>query len=162
MKLSDVKINDIKIYWPYFLFGIFVVAIIVNIFYIFMAQKTWKGIYTPDSYRKGLEYNKAIQYAKEQYKVGIKINTKIDKRTKDYFFIENYFTDNKGEIILGVDVIYNFKYLPQEGFDFGENRYNVSSSSIDAFFRMKGKWQLNIIAKKDDKIVQDLIEFEIN
>jgi nitrogen fixation protein FixH len=75
-----MKLNDIKIYWPYFLFGIFVVAIVVNIIYIYIAQKTWTGIYTPDAYRKGLEYNQAIKNVEDQYKLGLKINSKIEKK----------------------------------------------------------------------------------
>lgn len=157
-----MKLSDIKIYWPYFLFGIFVVAIIVNIFYIYIAQKTWTGIYTPDSYRKGLEYNQTIKNVEDQYKLGLKINSKIEKKTFNSYYIENFVTDKSGNIVNSVDVIYKFKYLPKEGFDFDEIRNNTSFSSVIANFRLNGKWQLNIIVKKGDKIVQDLIEFDIN
>lgn len=157
-----MKLSDIKIYWPYFLFGIFVVAIIVNIVYIYIAQKTWTGIYTPDSYRKGLEYNQTIKNVEDQYKLGLKINSKIEKKTFNSYYIENFVTDKSGNIVNSVDVIYKFKYLPKEGFDFDEIRNNTSFSSVIANFRLNGKWQLNIIVKKGDKIVQDLIEFDIN
>jgi nitrogen fixation protein FixH len=157
-----MKLSDIKIYWPYFLFGIFVVAIVVNIVYIYIAQKTWTGIYTPDSYRKGLEYNQTIKNVEDQYKLGLKINSKIEKKTFNSYYIENFVTDKSGNIVNSVDVIYKFKYLPKEGFDFDEIRNNTSFSSVIANFRLNGKWQLNIIVKKGDKIVQDLIEFDIN
>jgi len=157
-----MKLNDIKIYWPYFLFGIFVVAIVVNIIYIYIAQKTWTGIYTPDAYRKGLEYNQAIKNVEDQYKLGLKINSKIEKKTFNSYYIENFVTDKSGNIINSVDVIYKFKYLPKEGFDFDEIRNNTSFSNVLANFRLNGKWQLNIIIKKGDKVVQDLIEFDIN
>jgi len=157
-----MKLSDIKIYWPYFLFGIFVVAIVVNIVYIYIAQKTWTGIYTPDSYRKGLEYNQTIKNVEDQYKLGLKINSKIEKKTFNSYYIENFVTDKTGNIVNSVDVIYKFKYLPKEGFDFDEIRNNTSFSSVIANFRLNGKWQLNIIVKKGDKIVQDLIEFDIN
>jgi len=157
-----MKLNNFKIYWPYFLFGIFVVVIIVNIIYIFIAQKTWTGIYTPNSYRKGVEYNQAIKNVEEQYKLGLKINTKIKKNSYNSYFIDCLVTDKSGNFVSGYDIIYKFKYLPREGFDFEKKQYNVSSSFYNAVFNMNGKWQLNIIIKKDNKIVQDMIEFNVD
>jgi nitrogen fixation protein FixH len=157
-----MKLDNFKIYWPYFLFGIFVVVIIVNIIYIFIAQKTWTGIYTPNSYRKGVEYNQAIKNVEEQYKLGLKINTNIKKNSYNSYFIDCLVTDKSGNFVSGYDIIYKFKYLPREGFDFEEKQYNVSTSFYNVLFSMNGKWQLDIIIKKGDKIVQDMIEFNVD
>jgi nitrogen fixation protein FixH len=157
-----MKLNNFKIYWPYFLFGIFVVVIIVNIIYIFIAQKTWTGIYTLNSYQKGIEYNQAIKNVEEQYKLGLKINTTITKSNYNNYFITCFVSDKSGDLVNGYDIIYKFKYLPREGFDFQEKQYNLISSSYNAIFNMNGKWQLDIIVKKGDKIVQDRIDFNID
>ena len=44
----------------YFLGVFFLITLMVNIFFIYVSQKTWKGVVAEDSYTKGLNYDKII------------------------------------------------------------------------------------------------------
>ena len=44
--------------------------IIVDICYIIVAEKTWRGLVTENGYQKGLQYNQTITAVNEQKKIG--------------------------------------------------------------------------------------------
>ena len=48
------------------LFTFFAVIFAINFAYIYISQKTWRGVATQNSYQKGLEYNKTLEYVKSQ------------------------------------------------------------------------------------------------
>ena len=101
-----MKFNKFKIYWPYFIFGSFIVVLIVNFAYIIVANKTWRGLFTENSYQKGLNHNDALKKAEDQKKLGIKILTVVTKNSNENFFIETRVKDSNNNFI-----IINFKYL---------------------------------------------------
>jgi nitrogen fixation protein FixH len=62
-------INFIKKYPFIYFFGFFFfITFCVNIFFIYISQKTWKGVVAEDSYKKGLNYNEIIRQNKEKNK----------------------------------------------------------------------------------------------
>ena len=46
---------------PYFFIIFFVVFVSVDFLYIFVANKTWRGVVSSDSYHKGLDYDQILK-----------------------------------------------------------------------------------------------------
>ncbi|NBX52388.1 MAG: hypothetical protein EBT63_01880 [Proteobacteria bacterium] len=156
-----MKLDRIRIYWPYAIFGLFAVVIVVNIIYIILAKDSWRGIYTPDAYKKGVEYNKILENIDEQYKIGIKISNTISQRTSKDLFIETYATNKNGETLRNISIIYVFKYLPDAKYDITRLIDSTSYGNLNISLPKPGKWQLETIVKHENKIVQDLAIIEI-
>jgi len=52
-----------------YFFGVFfAITLLVNIFFIYISQKTWQGVFVEDSYKRGLNYDKVIEGTYEQPK----------------------------------------------------------------------------------------------
>ena len=68
---------------PWIFAAFFSTFIIVDIAYIIIAEKTWRGMATEDGYQKGLKYNQTISAVKKQKELGwilqIKYNSSITK-----------------------------------------------------------------------------------
>lgn len=156
-----MKFDKIKIYWPYAIFGLFIIVIIVNIIYIILAKDSWRGIITPNSYKKGVEYNQILKNIDEQYKIGIKINNKIDKTSPNSIAIQTFATDKNDQILDNISIIYSFKYLPDSKYDFVKLSDNTRIAGLSVMLNQPGKWHLETILKYQDKIVQDLAIIEI-
>ena len=55
---------------PYIFIAFFAVIIVVNLIYIYLSQKSWRGVIFPDSYRRGVEYNETLKLEEAQKKLG--------------------------------------------------------------------------------------------
>ena len=153
-----MKYRNFNIYWPYFVFGLFIFVIVVNISYLLIANKTWRGIFTENSYTKGLNHNKTLNKVKEQNKLGILINTSIKKKYNNNFNLETYLKDNKNNFIADFNVIYLFRYLPDSAFDF-----NVNAENGDRIFKRasvvlnkSGDWEVETAVSYQDHVIQDI------
>lgn len=52
-----------------YFFGVFfLITFVVNIFFIYISQKTWKGVVAEDSYTTGLNYDEIILEHKNKIK----------------------------------------------------------------------------------------------
>src|SRR5690606_3482758 len=67
----------------------FLVIFTVDAIFIYNAEKSWRGIVTEDSYRKGLHYNQTIESARKQAALGWKADI-------------NYIGPDNGQGILAV------------------------------------------------------------
>ena len=55
-------INSIKKNLFIYFFGIFfLVTLFVNVFFVYISQKTWQGVVIEDSYKRGLNYDEVIK-----------------------------------------------------------------------------------------------------
>ncbi len=138
MKKNQSKKSKI----PYFFFAFFFVIIAVNIGYIYIAKKTWRGVTTDESYQKGLGYNQILEQEKKQRELGWIIDSKAskigDKKMLIYFNIK----DSQSRPIHGAKIFVNFKNPVQEGADF-----SVSVSEQDQVYQTEvsfpsaGQWE---------------------
>ncbi len=55
---------------PYLFITIFILIIIVNAFFFYLANRTMVGVITEDAYEKGLHYNQVIEMESEQQASG--------------------------------------------------------------------------------------------
>jgi nitrogen fixation protein FixH len=161
MKFS--KFSKFKIYWPYFIFGSFFVVLIVNFTYIIIANKTWRGLWTENSYQKGLNHNDALKKAENQKKLGVKILTNVIKNSDNKFFIETFVKDRNNNFITNLAILYRLKYLPDSKYDFTLDSKFASSISRYANLTLEknGYWQIETIVSNQAFVAQDIIDLKV-
>ncbi|MES2676800.1 MAG: FixH family protein [Pseudomonadota bacterium] len=133
--------------------------IIVDIFYITLAEKTWRGLATEDGYQKGLKYNDTIEAVKTQKQLGwkLQINYQFEK-TKTGILQVKLSTKNHQEII-DAQITANIKRPVQEGKDFSVDlKFDTKTQSYNSKveFPMIGQWDVEIVARKNGNVYQDI------
>ncbi len=158
-----MRFNKFKIYWPYLIFGSFIVVLIVNIAYVVVANDTWRGLFTENSYKKGLSHNRTLEKTEEQKKLGITILTSIKKSSAGVFLIETLVKDKNYNIIPDLQVFYRIKYLPDSQYDF-----NVQSEQNDRIFRSafinltkSGDWEIETVVSNGEFVAQDVKDLTV-
>jgi hypothetical protein len=157
------KFGKFKIYWPYFIFGAFIIVLIVNFTYIIVANKTWRGIFTENSYQKGLNHNDALKKAEAQRKLGIKILTNVTKNSDENFFIETLVKDQSNNYIKDLAILYRIKYLPDSKYDFtiDSEFSNPFSRHANITLNKNGYWQIETIVSNQAFVAQDIIDLKV-
>ena len=142
---------------PYIFIVFFAVILLVNIAYIYISNKTWRGIATENSYKKGLEYNQIIAANKKQKLLGWKIKIKFENLGNNSGLIQINLFDKYGSEIKDADVVLNLKRPVQEGFDFKQDlKYSNGSYRALIKFSQKGQWEFEVIADKKGNITQEV------
>jgi nitrogen fixation protein FixH len=144
---------------PYFFLFFFLTFITVDIAYIFVAEKTWRGLATEDGYQKGLKYNDTIEAVKEQKQLGWKLQIKYQPSASKIGNLQVTLTDKTGKIIRDAILTANIRRPVQEGKDFSvdlkfNNKTSIYQSTIE--FPLIGQWDIEIVAKKGDDVYQDV------
>ena len=103
---------------PYLFFIFFAVIFVVNAIYIYIAETTWRGVSTQDSYQKGLSYNQIFTTAKKQKELGWSAKTSYKKLDKNVVLFSVDLRDKNKNIISDAAVNLDFKRPVQEGYDF--------------------------------------------
>lgn len=150
MKKNQSKKSKI----PYFFFAFFFVVIAVNIGYIYVAKKTWRGVTTDESYQKGLSYNQILEQEKKQQELGWRIDSKAsnigEKKLRIYFDIK----DGQSRPIRNAKIIITFRNPVQEGTDFSvtiEERDQVYQAEVS--FPSSGQWDaISLISSGKDEV----------
>ena len=154
-----MQLNKFKIYWPYFIFGAFIVVLVVNVIYIIIANDTWRGVFTENAYKKGLEHNQTLEKAEEQKKLGIHIFTSIKKMSQEDFHIETVVKDKNDKYITDLKVIYKFKYKPDSQYDFllnAEENNNRILRYVLAKLSKSGNWEIETAVSNSQFVAQDI------
>ena len=158
-----MRFNKFKIYWPYFIFGSFIVVLIVNIAYVVVANDTWRGLFTENSYKKGLNHNRTLEKIEEQKKLGIAILTSIKKSSEGVFLIETLVKDKDYRSIPDLKVFYRIKYRPDSKYDF-----DIQSEQSDRIFRTatiklteSGDWEIETVVSNGEFVAQDVKDLTI-
>lgn len=153
-----MQFKKFKIYWPYFIFGSFIVVLIVNIAYVVVANETWRGLFTENSYKKGLNHNRTLKNAEEQKKLGIIILTSIKKSSEGTYLIKTLVKDKNYLSIPNLKVFYRIKYKPDSKYDF-----DVKSKENDRIFRKatinltkSGDWEIETVVSNGEFVAQDV------
>lgn len=159
INFKNLNIKNLKLYWPYFIFGIFVITILINIAYVFIARDSWFGIFKSTGAQKGQINTKEIEEKiKEQRKLGIQINTIIKNFGYNRYGLETFVSNNKGEMMNDLKVLYVFKNIDNSKFDF--SRSGQSSTNIvfyDQFsLPIPGKWYIETKVSFSNYTASDL------
>lgn len=139
------------------LFSFFAVIFAINFSYIYIAQKTWRGVSTKDSYRKGLEYNKTLEYVKSQKELGWSFEIKYINHAKNTGDLRVCLLDKNNQNIKNAKLVAKITRPTQEGFDFMQDlmpQNNCYFAKIN--FPLKGQWIFEIQAFKEDNIFQEV------
>ena len=158
-----MRFNKFKIYWPYFIFGSFIVVLIVNIAYVVVANDTWRGLFTENSYKKGLNHNRTLEKAEEQKKLGITIFTSIKKSSAGIFLIETLVKDKDYNPIPNLKVFYRIKYLPDSKYDFDAQSKQSGSTFSTAIITLpkSGDWEIETVASNGEFVAQDIKDLTV-
>lgn len=156
MNQDQNKQSAKKVLWFFVIF--FSTFITVDIAYITVAEKTWRGLATEDGYQKGLKYNQTIEAAKKQEKLGWKMQIKYHVLSSKNGTLEVILTDKNGNQIKDAKVVANITRSVQEGFDFSTTLlFNNKTSSYQSTinFPLIGQWAIDVAAQKGDDIYRD-------
>ena len=149
---------------PYFFFIFFGIFISVDIFYIYLANKNWRGIKTENSYEKGLKYNQTIKAKKEQENLGWQIQIKYHKIASQQGDLKIKLLDKNGQNIKNAKITAKITRPTQDGYDFTQNlTFKPQNQNYQSYikFPLIGQWDIEIIAQKDGEFFQDLKRFVI-
>ena len=158
-----MRFNKFKIYWPYLIFGSFIIVLIVNIAYVVVANDTWRGLFTENSYKKGLGHNRTLEKAEEQKKLGITIFTSIKKSSDGVFLIETLAKDKNYQIIPDLKVFYRIKYRPDSKYDFDiqAKKSDRAFSTAIIYLPKSGDWEIETIVSNGEFVAQDVKDLTV-
>ena len=134
---------------PYVFFIFFAVIFVVDVFYIYLSKKTWRGLVTEDSYYKGLHYNDLIAKAKKQKELGWQMKISYRNLQNKSGEITILLFDKNNKKISNASVSVNFKRPTQDGQDFyHELKYVNDAYKAKIDFPLAGQWDFMISANK--------------
>lgn len=154
--MEQNKVKKSKI--PYFFFAFFAVVFMVDISYIYISKKTWRGVVTQDSYQKGLKYNEVLEAQKKQQELGWKVRMLFENKGNKKGILKVTLLDKNLEKIKKAKVIVNLRLPVQEGFDFEKEMNLVGDFYVaELEFPIKGQWDFIVDA---DVVGSSFVESE--
>ncbi len=152
--------NNSKI--PYFFFAFFAVIVAVNVFYIYISQKSWRGVVTQDSYQKGINYNEVILQAKQQKKMAWKVVTKYQRLDEKNGEFGVKLSDKNSAPINDANIRANFRRPTQDGFDFNAPLVFFNGSyRAKVSFPLKGQWDVELVISRGEEVFQEVKRYII-
>ena len=150
MKLST------KINWLYTILTMFVVVILVNIGYLFLANRFDNTTIVENAFLKGVEYNKTIKifdsYKKAGYELNFEVKPSANSPNSYNAFISLEGKDGEIEGAY-VEAVFLNKAKPQYNFYRTLQLIDGFYVAYDVYFPLIGAWDLKLLVKKDDKIL---------
>ena len=146
-----------NIIWFFVIF--FSTFIIVDICYIFVAEKTWRGLAIEDGYQKGLKYNQAIEAVTKQKQLGWNLQINYQLQGDKNGNLEAKLLDKNNQTIIDADVVANIRRPVQDGVDFSlPLQFNSKTLTYQSLveFPLAGQWDVEVIVKKQDDVYQDI------
>ena len=131
------------------IFGIllaFSLVVIVDIFYIIAANKTWRGLVIENSYQVGINYNQVLEQKKWQESLQIKIKSRY-RREDNSFTLQ--ILDSNQKPVTGAKITAIFRRILNQKLDFTKElkaltEFSASKSSgtygTAISFPAYGKW----------------------
>jgi nitrogen fixation protein FixH len=147
---------------PYFFFAFFAVVFVVNIFYIYISNKSWRGVVIDKSYQRGVEYNQTIALAKKQQEMGWRVDVKFDNLGKNNGILRVRVFDKNSREIKDANIRVSLKRPTQEGFDFEVpllSDKKIYSATIS--FPLKGQWDFNFEITRADEVFYEVKRYII-
>lgn len=147
---------------PYFIVAFFLVFITVDIYYVYLAKRTWTGIVTENSYQKGLDYNETLDALKKQKELGWELVTSVEDLGGYNRLIGFTLKDSSGKNISDAKIEVFFKRPVRQGNDFKAQASNIDGKyNVRTSFSLPGRWQAQILVSKDDQTYRKVEELYI-
>jgi nitrogen fixation protein FixH len=147
---------------PYFFFAFFAVIIAMNVFYIYLANKSWRGVITKDSYEKGVNYNEVLLQVKKQNEMGWKVDARYKSLNEKTGLLTVKLADKNFTQIRDANIRANFKRPTQEGFDFSVPLVFVKDSyQAKLSFPLKGQWEVELAIARGDEMFYEVKRYVI-
>ncbi len=142
---------------PYIFVAFFATFIIADICFIYIANKTWRGTVTEDSYEKGRKYNKILLNNQKQKDLGWsgKINYKAISTKKSLIIFD--LKDQNNKIIKNAKIKLKLVRPTQTGYDFDEELiFNLNKNNYQKTinFPLIGLWKVEVQAFVKDEVFQ--------
>ena len=150
MKLST------KINWLYSILGMFVVVVLVNIGYLFLANRFNNVPVVENAFLKGVEYNKTIKifdsYKKAGYELHFEVKPSPNSPNSYNAFISLEGKDGEVEGAY-IETFFLNKAKPQYNFYRTLQLVDGFYVAYDIYFPVIGAWDLKLLIRKNDKIL---------
>ncbi|MES2961628.1 MAG: FixH family protein [Pseudomonadota bacterium] len=146
----------------YFFFAFFAVVLAVNIFYIYISKKTWRGVVTDDPYHKGLNYNDTLKEVAKQKVLGWSVKVDFRPGVTSQGTLMVTVQDKNLRYIEDAKIYATFKRPAQEGSDFV-----VPVPFEDGIYKAKinfpvvGQWDGEVAIRKGADTYQDVKRYII-
>lgn len=128
--------------FPHYFIVFFVILIILDSVFVYLATSTHRGVVTENAYNQGLNYNKIIEASKKQND----LNWKSEIIYQDDFL--NFYLENeKKDSFDGASVTAFLVRPTQTGYDFSiklEKQRNGKFQKLIKF-PLKGQWDVKIL-----------------
>ncbi len=147
---------------PYFFFAFFAVILVVNIFYIYISSKSWRGVVVDKSYQRGVEYNETIALEKKQREMGWKVEMKFENLGNQNGVLRVLILDKNSKLINDANIRLYLKRPTQDGFDFEvplvflDGKYQAKIS-----FPLKGQWEFGLDIRSGENVFYEVKRFII-
>jgi nitrogen fixation protein FixH len=145
-----------KINWLYTILTMFVVVILVNIGYLFLANRFDNAPIVENAFLKGVEYNKTIKIFDSYKKAGYELDFEVRSSPKSPNTYNAFISleGKDGEIQDAyIEAIFLNKAKPQYNFYRTLQLIDGFYVAYDLYFPLIGAWDLKLLVKKDDKIL---------
>ncbi len=145
-----------KINWLYTILTMFVVVILVNIGYLFLANRFDNAPIVENAFLKGVEYNKTIKIFDSYKKAGYELDFEVRSSPKSPNTYNAFISleGKDGEIQDAyIEAIFLNKAKPQYNFYRNLQLIDGFYVAYDLYFPLIGAWDLKLLVKKDDKIL---------
>jgi nitrogen fixation protein FixH len=152
--MSDTSDKKYK-FIPYLFIIFFAVIFAVDFTYIYIAKKSWRGVYTKNAYQKGLQYNQILKQREQQKELGWLMKFNFEQLPENIILVTVNLIDKEGRSIKGAKL--NAKILRpiQEGLDFTQDFKEINNSyQAKIKFPLLGQWEVQFKAKKGDNIIE--------
>lgn len=140
---------------PYLFLIFFAVIFMVDGFYIYLANKSWRGLYTENAYQKGIKYNETLEYVKLQKKLGWQFESNYVNKGNNLGELTVCLSDKVGKKITAAKIIVQFKRPVEAGKDFKQELMPQNNCYFGKIqFPLKGQWEFEIQAFSGDNVFQ--------
>ena len=149
LQKSDQKNSNTGSKIPCIFVAFFALFIAVDVIYIYVAKKTWRGTVTENAYEKGLKYNQTLISDKKQKDLGFKAKLNIKSINNKTTLLSFDLKDKNGKIIKDAKIKINLVRPTQTGFDFAEELlFETKNQNYQKIinFPLKGLWKVELQA----------------
>lgn len=148
---------------PYIFFIFFGVVFSVDFFFIYLSNKTWRGIVVEDSYYKGVHYNQTLEEEKKQQELGWKMSVSFNNISKNNGVLLVNLLDKNLQIIADAKISVEIKRPVQDGYDFSQELKFVGGIyEAKIGFPLQGQWNFLVKAQRDGDVFRETKRFIIH
>ncbi len=156
--MNETRRSDAWIPWI-FIIGMGLV-VVVNGGLVFLSQSTWSGLVTEDYYDKGIEYNKNLEGARRQARLGWRVKATLVRGADGGAEIGALYRNRDGTPVENLSVRAYLIRPVSEGNDIetalgekGQGRYSIAIKTP-----LPGQWDLRLVAIDKEGNVHQSVE----